>query len=141
MICYYYYLMLLLCYCGVLTHSVVCIVPLLLSSCCFATDLYVPAFAFSAWLQMRDGRIAYVDFGNVAQLSQRNKQVSGLFLTFFLYRAADLHACEHQSYFETGDRMPCGKAHLECMQCVPVLWHCVSVRVNEDSLARTGNKT
>jgi predicted unusual protein kinase regulating ubiquinone biosynthesis (AarF/ABC1/UbiB family) len=24
---------------------------------------------------MRDGRIAYVDFGNVAQLSQRNKQV------------------------------------------------------------------
>ena len=25
--------------------------------------------------QMRDGRIAYVDFGNVAQLSQRNKQV------------------------------------------------------------------
>lgn len=24
---------------------------------------------------MRDGRIAYVDFGNVAQLSQRNKEV------------------------------------------------------------------
>lgn len=28
--------------------------------------------------QMRDGRIAYVDFGNVAQLSQRNKQVRGV---------------------------------------------------------------
>ena len=26
---------------------------------------------------LRDGRIAYVDFGNVAELSQRNKEVGG----------------------------------------------------------------
>lgn len=27
------------------------------------------------WCVLQDGRIAYVDFGNVAQLSQRNKQI------------------------------------------------------------------